>query len=74
MEFRTDKAGNIHLPIGKVSFTLEQLRQNFYTVIETLIKARPPAAKGQYIRSITVSSTMGPGIKISPQKAAALGK
>ncbi|HOB29085.1 MAG: 50S ribosomal protein L1 [Dethiobacteria bacterium] len=74
VEFRTDKAGNIHLPIGKVSFTLEQLRQNFYTVIETLIKARPPAAKGQYIRSITVSSTMGPGIKISPQKAAALGK
>jgi len=74
VEFRTDKAGNIHLPIGKVSFALEQLRQNFYTVIETLIKARPPAAKGQYIRSITVSSTMGPGIKISPQKAVALGK
>ena len=74
VEYRTEKAWNIHLPIGKVSFTSEQLRENFYTVMEALIKARPPAAKGHYIRSITVSSTMGPGIKISPQKAAALGK
>ncbi len=74
VEFRTDKAGNIHVPIGKVSFELERLRDNFYTVIEALLKARPPAAKGQYIRTVTVSSTMGPGVKISPQKASALGK
>lgn len=74
VEFRTEKAGNIHLPIGKTSFAPEKLQQNFYTVIEALIKARPPAAKGQYLRSITVSSTMGPGIKISTQRAAALGK
>ena len=74
VEYRTEKAGNIHLPIGKTSFGPEQLQQNFYTIIDALIKARPAAAKGQYIRSITVSSTMGPGIKISPQKAAAPGK
>lgn len=72
VEYRTEKAGNVHLPIGKTSFAPEQLRQNFYTILDALIKARPPAAKGQYIKSITVSSTMGPGIKISPQKAAAL--
>lgn len=74
VEFRTDKAGNIHTPIGKVSFEPEKLRDNFYSVIEALIKAKPPAAKGQYIRTVTVSSTMGPGVKIGPQKAAALGR
>lgn len=74
VEFRTEKAGNVHVPIGKVSFAPEQLRENFYSVIEALLKARPPAAKGQYFRSISVSSTMGPGIRISPQKAADLGK
>lgn len=74
VEFRTEKAGNIHLPIGKISFTPEQLLQNYYTVLEALVKAKPPAAKGQYIRTVTVSSTMGPGIRINPQKAAALGK
>lgn len=74
VEYRTEKAGNIHLPIGKISFDPEKLHQNFYTVLEALLKARPPAAKGQYIRSITVSSTMGPGVKISPQKAVAFTK
>ncbi|MEW5783691.1 MAG: 50S ribosomal protein L1 [Bacillota bacterium] len=74
VEFRTDKAGNIHVPLGKVSFTLEKLQENLYAVIEALIKAKPPAAKGQYVKSVTVSSTMGPGVKISPQKATALGK
>jgi large subunit ribosomal protein L1 len=74
VEFRTDKAGNIHVPIGKVSFAAERLQDNFYTVIEALIKAKPPAAKGQYIRAVTVSSTMGPGVKIGPQKAADLGR
>lgn len=74
VEYRVDKNGIIHVPIGKVSFETEKLIENFYTVIETLIKVKPAAAKGQYIRTVTVSSTMGPGIRISPQKAAAPGK
>ncbi len=74
VEYRTDKTGIIHVPIGKVSFEKEKLVENFYTLIDTLIKAKPPGAKGQYIKSVTVSSTMGPGIKISPQKAASMGK
>jgi len=69
VEYRTDKSGVIHLPIGKASFEGEKLLENFYTIIETLIKVKPAAAKGQYIRSVTVASTMGPGIRISPQKA-----
>jgi large subunit ribosomal protein L1 len=71
VEYRTDKNGVIHLPIGKVSFESEKLLENFHTVLETLIKVKPAAAKGQYIRSVTVASTMGPGIRVSPQKAAA---
>lgn len=74
VEYRVDKNGIIHVPIGKISFTDEQLLENFYTVIETLIKVKPPAAKGQYIRSVALSSTMGPGIRVNPLKAAALGK
>ncbi len=74
VEYRTDKAANIHLPLGKGSFAAEKLLENFYAVLEALLKARPAAAKGQYIRSVTVSTTMGPGIKISPQRAALLGK
>jgi large subunit ribosomal protein L1 len=74
VEFRTDKAGNIHVPIGKVSFEQKQLLDNFFTVIEALLKAKPPAAKGQYVRTITVSSTMGPGVKVAAQKATALGR
>jgi large subunit ribosomal protein L1 len=74
VEYRTDKAGNIHAPIGKVSFSAEKLLENFYSVVEALIKAKPAAAKGQYLRSITVSTTMGPGIKINPQRAATLGR
>jgi large subunit ribosomal protein L1 len=63
VEYRTEKAGNVHLPIGKVSFSHDQLVENFNSIMEALIKARPAAAKGQYIRSVTVSSTMGPGVK-----------
>ena len=70
IEYRTDKAGNIHAPIGKVSFDSEKLVENFYTLMDTLIKVKPSAAKGQYVRSVTVSTTMGHGIKINPLKAA----
>ena len=70
IEYRTDKAGNIHAPIGKVSFESGKLVENFYTLMDTLIKVKPSAAKGQYVRSVTVSTTMGPGIKINPLKAA----
>ncbi len=69
VEFRTDKVGNVHVPLGKISFNAENLVANFYTMLEALTKARPAAAKGQYLRSITVSSTMGPGVKISSQLA-----
>ena len=69
-EYRTDKVGNSHATIGKVSFDSEKLVENFYTLMDTLIKVKPSAAKGQYVRSVTVSTTMGPGIKINPLKAA----
>ncbi len=69
IEYRTDKAGNIHAPIGKVSFDSEKLLKNFQTLIDTLIKVKPSAAKGQYMRNISLSSTMGPGVKVNPLKA-----
>ncbi|BBB91348.1 MAG TPA: 50S ribosomal protein L1 [Methylomusa anaerophila] len=69
IEYRTDKAGNIHAPIGKVSFDGEKLLKNFRTLIDTLIKVKPAAAKGQYMRSISLSATMGPGVKVNPLKA-----
>ena len=64
VEYRTDKAGNVHCPIGKVSFDADKLAQNYATLMDTLIKAKPSGAKGQYVRSITVASTMGPGIAV----------
>ena len=69
IEYRVDKAGIIHAPIGKVSFDLEKLNENYFTLLEILVKAKPAAAKGQYIKSVTVATTMGPGIKINPLKA-----
>lgn len=69
IEYRADKAGIIHAPIGKVSFSEEQLYENYKVLAETLVKAKPAAAKGQYIRSLTVSSTMGPGVRVNPVKA-----
>ena len=66
VEYRTDKAGNIHVPIGKASFEPEKLVANFQTIIDTLNKVKPAAAKGQYMRSVTVSATMGPGIAVNP--------
>lgn len=71
IEYRTDKAGIIHAPIGKASFDADKLFDNMQTLIDTLIKVKPAAAKGQYIRSVTVSATMGPGIKVNPLKASA---
>lgn len=68
IEYRVDKAGIIHAPIGKVSFSVEALTDNFNTLLDALIRAKPAAAKGTYLKSITVSSTMGPGIKINPLK------
>lgn len=69
IEYRTDKAGNIHAPIGKVSFDAGKLLENFHTLIDTLNKVKPAAAKGQYMRSIALSATMGPGVKVNPLKA-----
>lgn len=73
IEYRTDKAGNIHAPIGKVSFDDAKLLENAKTLIETLIKVKPSGAKGQYVRTITLSTTMGPGVPVNAVKAA-LGK
>lgn len=64
IEFRVDKTGNVHAPIGKVSFGATQLEENLAAFLETIVKARPAAAKGVYLRSVTVSSTMGPGVKL----------
>jgi len=64
VEYRTDKAGNVHVPIGKASFETQKLRENFSVLMDTLLKVKPSGAKGQYIRSITVSATMGPGISV----------
>jgi len=69
VEYRVEKAGIVHVPIGKVSFTVEQLTDNFRALIDALAKAKPPSAKGRYLRRITVSSTMGPGIDIDPVEA-----
>lgn len=66
IEYRAEKAGIVHAPIGKVSFTKEALVENFNALADALIKAKPAAAKGTYVKSITISSTMGPGIKINP--------
>ncbi|WP_425805430.1 50S ribosomal protein L1 [Desulfitobacterium sp. Sab5] len=69
IEYRADKSGIIHALIGKVSFTEQQLAENYKTLAEVLYKSKPAAAKGQYVRSATVSSTMGPGVRINPVKA-----
>lgn len=68
IEYRVDKAGIIHAPIGKVSFDAEKLVENLRTLVDALIRAKPAAAKGQYLKGISVSSTMGPGIKVNVLK------
>ena len=70
IEYRLDKTNIIHCPIGKVSFGAEKLQENFETLLGAIVKAKPAAAKGQYIRSCVVASTMGPGIRINPSKIA----
>ncbi len=64
IEFRVDKTGNVHAPIGKINFSEQQLAENLQAFMETIVRAKPSAAKGQYIRSATVSSTMGPGVRL----------
>jgi large subunit ribosomal protein L1 len=69
VEYRLDKTSNLHISIGKVSFSVEKLLDNFAAVVDTIKKSRPPAAKGVYMRKITVTSSMGPGIKVDPVQA-----
>ena len=68
IEYRLDKTNIIHCPIGKVSFGTEKLAENLKTLMDAIVKAKPAAAKGQYVRSCVVSATMGPGVKINPSK------
>lgn len=70
IEYRLDKTNIIHCPVGKVSFGTEKLSDNFHTLMDAVVKAKPAAAKGQYLKSVVVSSTMGPGVKVNPQKVA----
>ena len=66
VEYRTDRNGNVHVPIGKVSFERDALLENFQAVLDEILRTKPAAAKGRYIKSIATSSTMGPGIRIDP--------
>ncbi|MDO5291258.1 MAG: 50S ribosomal protein L1 [bacterium] len=68
IEYRLDKTNIIHVPVGKVSFTEEQLSENFNTLMGAIMKAKPAAAKGQYLKSVTVTSTMGPGVRVNTAK------
>ncbi|KWZ86399.1 ribosomal protein L1 [Heyndrickxia coagulans] len=70
VEYRVDKAGNVHAPIGKASFEPEKLAENLTTLFDTLMKAKPSAAKGTYMKNVSVTSTMGPGIKVDPSSFA----
>jgi len=66
IEYRVDRTGNVHAPIGRVSFEVDQLTENLSAFMDTVVRAKPAAAKGQYVRTVAVSSTMGPGIRIDP--------
>src|SRR5437868_9152385 len=72
VEYRTDRFGNVHVPIGKVSFPVESLVKNYGAVLDEIQRAKPPAAKGKYLKGVTTSSTMGPGVKINPEGKAAV--
>ena len=71
IEYRLDKTNIIHCPIGKASFGAEKLNENYNTLMDAILKAKPAAAKGQYIRSCVLATTMGPGIRINPNKVIA---
>ncbi|MEY2566073.1 MAG: large subunit ribosomal protein [Actinomycetota bacterium] len=66
VEYRTDKAGNIHVPVGKVSFDRKQLMENIRAVMDEVVRAKPAAAKGKYVKGVTLSTTMGPGVRLDP--------
>jgi large subunit ribosomal protein L1 len=68
IEYRLDKANIIHVPVGKASFGTEKLAENISTVMDAVVKAKPAAAKGQYIRSVSIATTMGPGVKLNNAK------
>lgn len=68
IEYRVDKSGNIHVPIGKISFDIEKLEENFDAVYDSIIRARPATVRGQYVKNVTLSSTMSPGVKVVPQQ------
>jgi large subunit ribosomal protein L1 len=68
VEYRTDRVGNVHIPIGKASFTRAQLLENLRAAIDELNRAKPAAAKGRYIRTITLAPTMGPGVRVDPAR------
>lgn len=74
IEYRVDRQGNVHAPIGKASFEVEQLIGNFNTLIDALQKAKPSGAKGQYFRNVSITSTMGPGLKVNVQRIAAVAQ
>jgi len=69
VEYRTDKVGNVHVPVGKVSFPRAHLLENVHAVMEELVRAKPASSKGRYLKAVTLSSTMGPGVRIDPAKA-----
>ena len=68
IEYRLDKANIIHVPVGKASFTAEQIAENYKALMDAVVKARPASAKGQYLKSVTMSSSMGPGLKLNPAR------
>jgi large subunit ribosomal protein L1 len=72
VEYRVDKTANIHVPVGKASFPTEHLIENMSAVMEAIVKARPPAAKGSYLRRVTICNTMGPAIRVDPAEASAM--
>ena len=72
VEFRVDKNANLHVPIGKISFPTEKLVDNFATMVDAVVKARPPGASGRYLRKLVVTSSMGPGVKVDPLQALAM--
>ncbi len=74
IEYRVEKAGIVHAPIGRLSFEAEQLAENFHALLDALIKAKPAAAKGTYLKTISITTTMGPGIKLNPAHALAVSQ